>query len=191
MADPSLAVVKVGGSLFDMPDLAARLAKWLDARPEERLLLVPGGGGMADVIRDFHHVHGLSQETCHWLALRTLSITAEFLSELLPGSAVAVHAGPKAIENFCRVMVLDCHRFMRSDEHCEGSLEHTWRVTSDSIAARAARVSGAGTLVLLKSTDMEPFAGWEDAAEKGWVDAAFPETVPDCRVERVNFRDQF
>ncbi|HEY8503548.1 MAG TPA: hypothetical protein VIL46_03125, partial [Gemmataceae bacterium] len=76
-----------------------------------------------------------------------------------------------------------------------GRLERSWDVTSDSIAARAAEVSGAGRLVLLKSVAMEPFAGWEDASARGWVDAAFPRVLAAAmrsrplRAEAVPFPD--
>ena len=36
-------VVKVGGSLFDWPELGPRLGRWLKTLPSNRVLLVPGG----------------------------------------------------------------------------------------------------------------------------------------------------
>ena len=51
MSGPRI-VVKVGGSLFDWPDLGERLCRWLAVQEEKEILLVPGGGPTADVIRD-------------------------------------------------------------------------------------------------------------------------------------------
>ena len=75
----SVVVVKVGGSLYDLPDLGSRLRAWLTEQcAGDDVVLVPGGGGTADVIRHFDRVHGLGEETSHWLALRALTLNAQF-----------------------------------------------------------------------------------------------------------------
>lgn len=183
-------VVKVGGSLFSHPNFGPGLREWLASRSEERLLLVPGGAGMADTIRDFHRVHHLSQETCHWLALRTLTVSAHFLTELIPGSCVVpdVISLPRK-----RVAILDAFSFATADELRPGRLEHSWRVTSDSIAARVAELTKASHLLLFKSCSFDPFSGWPAAVDLGWVDAAFPEladrlTQSGCRIDALDLR---
>jgi aspartokinase-like uncharacterized kinase len=64
-------VVKVGGSLFDLPDLGPRLEVWLGAR--RSVVLVPGGGPTTDVVRALDRTHRLGEEAAHWLALRSIS----------------------------------------------------------------------------------------------------------------------
>src|SRR5438876_877643 len=81
-------VIKVGGSLFDLPDLSARLRNYLRQWEPLQILLVPGGGGTANVIRTFDQLHHLGEERAHWLALRALAVNAHFLAELLPRSRV-------------------------------------------------------------------------------------------------------
>ena len=44
-------VVKVGGSLFDLPHFGRRLRRWLDTLPQQRAVLVPGGGIAAESVR--------------------------------------------------------------------------------------------------------------------------------------------
>src|SRR5205823_2457906 len=78
-----LAVVKVGGSLYDMPDLGPRLRAWLRAEAGPDVLLVPGGGPAADVVRDLDRIHRLGEEDAHWLALGALQMNAMFLALLL------------------------------------------------------------------------------------------------------------
>ena len=56
-----LTVVKVGGSLYDLPDLHLRLQPWLSQAKTTDIILVPGGGATADVIRDFDRVHHLGE----------------------------------------------------------------------------------------------------------------------------------
>src|SRR6516225_2877287 len=141
-------VVKVGGSLFDLPDLGPRLRRWLAAQPPGERLLVPGGGALADVVRALDGWHGLGEEAAHWLALRALAVNAHFLAALLDG--VRVVEGPRPGVGLA---VLDAHAFARADEGRPGSLPHRWEATSDSVAARAAELAGA-ELVLLKSVTL-------------------------------------
>src|SRR2546430_770089 len=90
-------VLKVSGSLYDLPDLGPRLQCFLAGLTGADVLLIPGGGGTADVVRDLDARHGLGQEKAHWLALRALTLNAHFLASLLPSACV--------VENF-----LDCAR---------------------------------------------------------------------------------
>ncbi len=89
-----------------------------------------------------------------------------------------------------KTRVLDCYAFALEDDPREGKLPHTWSVTTDSIAARAAVVFRAAKLILLKSVDVPPGTPWEVAAANGWVDAHFPHIAQSlaCPVEVVNFR---
>jgi aspartokinase-like uncharacterized kinase len=174
-------VVKVGGSLYDLPDLGPRLRRWLDAHAPRATILVPGGGRFADVVRDLDRVHRLGEEAAHWMALRALAISAAFLAELLPGACVI--DGPDLAELVWeqdRRPVLDAFAFCESDEADPGRLPHTWALTSDSIAARLAVVAGADELVLLKSAPPPPgdLAAW---ANVGYVDAWLPRVLANGR----------
>ena len=170
-------VVKVGGSLYDWPDLAARLSDWFRPFVHEGtpLLVVPGGGPTADVIRRFDRGHRLGEETAHWLALRALALNAHVLAALLPGAAVVGTPADSARRGL--LTVLDPHAFARDDERRPGRLPHTWVVTSDSLAARAADVAGAGRLVLLKSVTVPEGMDWAEAARCGFVDEFFAQVL--------------
>jgi 5-(aminomethyl)-3-furanmethanol phosphate kinase len=181
-----MTVVKVGGSLFDMPDLAAALLAFCDDGP---FLLVPGGGKAADAVRDWQRVHRFNDQTAHWLALRTLTVTAALLKVRLFAPVVA-HPTEEPVRHVegppNRIRVLDAYQFCFDED----ILPHTWAVTSDSIAARAAVVAGADKLVLLKSIDIPPGTPWPVAAANGWVDDHFPTVAAElaCPIEVLNFR---
>jgi aspartokinase-like uncharacterized kinase len=176
-----MIVVKVGGSLFDQPALGPGLRSFLAGLAPAKVVLVPGGGAVTNAVRELDRIHGLGEEVSHWLALGSLRVSAALLEALLEGdpSSAASH-----------VAVLDPLTFAREDEAREGALPHCWRVTSDSIAARAAVVFRADRLILLKSIDLPTGMPWLEAAANGWVDAHFPVLVPSvpCPVEVVNFR---
>jgi aspartokinase-like uncharacterized kinase len=184
-----LTIVKVGGSLFDLPGLGPRLGRWLAGLAPADALLVPGGGAAAHVVRDLDRRHGLGEEKSHWLALRALALNARFLADLLPGVRVvdspADHRGGLA--------VLDPLAFCLADkrDNPADALPHCWAVTSDSVAARVAVAAGARRLVLLKSVTVPPAMSWTGAARAGYVDATFPGVVraaPGLEVDAVNFR---
>ena len=169
-------VVKVGGSLYDLPDLGPRLCRWLAKQDARFVLLVPGGGALADAVRKLDAAHRLGEETAHWLALRSLTVNAHFLAALLPGAVVVGHP-----ENWQggTIAVLDPHSFALADEGTSGALPRSWAVTSDSIAARAARVAGIRRLVLLKSITIPCETDWNEAARRGWVDEYFATAISD------------
>ncbi len=190
----SLTVVKVGGSLYDLPDLAPRLRRWLAAECAGGVLLVPGGGPAANVMREFDRRHHLGEEASHWLALRALSLNAHFLAALLSPASVLddVEACQRAWQEN-NIPILDVFSFARTDEARPGRLPHSWTVTSDALAARVAVVAQASELVLLKSTTIPPGVDWHEAGRLGWVDAVFAEVLraaPDLRVRAVNLRTE-
>jgi aspartokinase-like uncharacterized kinase len=170
-----LVVVKVGGSLYDLPELGPRLADWLGTLVEPALL-VPGGGATADVVRHLDRCHGLGEAIGHELALRSLTMNAWFLAALLARTAVGRVPVCNPLVSFLtdRVSLLDAYAFWDSDARANpGALPACWDATSDSVAARAAVVLGASELVLLKSvTITEPY-DWSEAARLGVVDPVF------------------
>jgi 5-(aminomethyl)-3-furanmethanol phosphate kinase len=165
-----MLVVKVGGSLYAHPKLGPALRDYLESLGEP-VLLVPGGGPFADAVRAMDRVHGLGDESCHWLALEAMNLGGAFLTSLGIASTV-----------------LDAVQFCR--EHDE--LPHSWAVTSDSIAALAVRVQRGTRLVLLKSIDIPDGTPWEEAAAQGWVDSHFPSVMRKAAfaVDVVNFRNR-
>ena len=159
-------VVKVGGSLFDFPELAPALRAWLAAQPCARNVLVAGGGAFADVIREANQRFTLGEEISHWLCIEALRVTARLLAAIVPETRL-VTALPQlrtalAEDDDVGPIVFCLESFMREVEPAldDRSLPHAWSVTTDSIAARLAETIEADELVLLKSSD--PPANTED-----------------------------
>jgi aspartokinase-like uncharacterized kinase len=177
-------VVKVGGSLYDLPDLGLRLRRFLTSLGDDDRLIVPGGGATTEAVRGFDRDHGLGPERSHWLALRACAVNAHFLAQLLPGARVV--SAPEECRGVC---VLDPFAFALADEGRPGCLPHHWDATSDSVAARAAVVAGAG-LVLLKSVTVDEAGDWFAAAAAGQVDPVFPQIIraAGLKARAVNLR---
>ena len=183
---PPEVVVKVGGSLLDQPNLGPRLGAWLDALPRRRTLLLVGGGKVADEVRRLDGLHGLGDEAAHWLAVAAMGFNARLLAAVLPQSTVVTTlAACPAAWAAGRTPLLDPELWLRADDARPGALPHSWDVTSDSVAARVAVVTGARELVLLKSCAIEPGRSLEDLAASGVVDSWFPRAAAGVPVVRV------
>jgi aspartokinase-like uncharacterized kinase len=177
-------VVKVGGSLYDLPDLGPRLRDWLGTLKAEAVLIVPGGGATAEVIRCLDRTHALGEMTSHRLALQAMTVNAWLLSALL-GDVPVLSSGWNRVDG---IALLDAAAFLKQDSGPD-RLPASWDATSDAVAARAALVLQAEELILLKSVDVPSEMSWQAAAQAGFVDALFPGLAARIkRVRAVNFR---
>jgi aspartokinase-like uncharacterized kinase len=163
-------VVKVGGSLFGDARFGPALKRWI-ADQTAPVLLIPGGGAFADVVRDADRIHSLGEEASHWLALRSLSVSGALLKELI-----------RPLDT----PILDCFDYFRDRD----SLPHSWDVTTDTLALKVALDLGATELILLKSTENPAPGDWKRASELGFVDPYFPSLVAETPfpIRSVNFR---
>ena len=140
--------MKVGGSLLALPSLLDAVVQTIGVcARDRRLLVVPGGGPFADVVRELDRSHGLSNDAAHWMAVSAMDQSAHLVAERMDGGR-AVHSvsGARAALAAGNVPVLAPSRWLRQSD----PLPHTWDVTSDSIAAWVAGRAGAGHLVLVK-----------------------------------------
>lgn len=178
MADNPIHVVKLGGSLLDLPGLGARLRSFCDARVAHRLLLLVGGGRAADLVRAFDATHGLGPADGHWLAVRAMQLNSHLVSALLPACGL-VHdaAGCRAAWRGGVPALLDPLAWLTCEQAAGVPVPHRWTFTSDAIAAHLARRLGADLLTLLKSTLPAGPCTVAAAAAEGLVDADFAETA--------------
>lgn len=182
-----LRVVKLGGSLLDMPDLGARLRAWLVQQEPADTILVVGGGTLVEAIRRRQDTEGLTDGAAHWIAIRAMAEQAEMLRSVLPEherltDITLAHA--QRLDSDVRLWMLDPYRFMREvDSRHATPLPESWDVTSDSIAARVAELCDADELVLLKSAQ-PPQGSFAELASTGYVDRFFPQAAANLRSVR-------
>ncbi len=193
MSRAALRIVKVGGSLFELPDLRQRLAAWRAAQVPATNLFIAGGGNLAEAIRQLDRTHHLSERDVHWLSIEAMSITAKFLRSLLHVGLLRTCDEIEDAVSDARPTdwVLDPLLFYDDEEPClpGTKLPTTASVTSDSIAARLAEVMHADELVLLKSRLPETASIVSESAA-GYVDEFFPTIAGQLRrVRCVNLRD--
>lgn len=190
-AGKPVVVFKVGGSLLNHSGLADCLRELCRQRPDSVPLLTVGGGGTADLVRQWQPLHGLSDEQAHWLAIDAVGLNEVLLQKLLPDLRVVRSGSQLAAagrEGAWPLLCAPC--FLRWVE-AQGfePLPRSWDVTSDSIAAWIARVIGAEELVLLKSRPLETGISAAAASAAGLVDAHFVSEAPLVRrISWVNAR---
>lgn len=175
---------KLGGSLLETPDLAARLTALLhEALATCRPILVVGGGSAADIVRRWEPVHALSDAASHELAIAAMDFNARLLRTLLSRAGLPVVSDPRehrAGAILIPDMLTELHR-ARPDVPPE-----TWDITSDSLAAWLARRLGAARLVLLKSVDAP--GDLAAATTQGTVDPLLVSYATGLSVSWINLR---
>jgi aspartokinase-like uncharacterized kinase len=174
-------VVKIGGGLLAHDGcLDAVLTVIADVARDEPLLIVPGGGPFADVVRDQDARIGLSDDASHWMAVLAMDQYAHLIASRLQGAVLVFDAaGVAAAVRTGQVPVLAPYSWLRRED----SLPHSWQVTSDSIAAWVAGAIGARRLVLVKP----PGAATSRAGEDGdLVDGYFARARGSLSVELIS-----
>ncbi|MDM7913065.1 MAG: uridylate kinase [Methanotrichaceae archaeon] len=135
-------VLKLGGSLIDVARDMVRSLLSLTAEGYS-FLVVPGGGPMADLIRDLFSRYGISQEAAHWMAVLAMEQYAYFLADGTGAKLTRKIQRPEGLE-----ILLPYQALLEDDS----GLCHSWEYTSDSIAALAALRLDAP---LIKATDVD------------------------------------
>jgi aspartokinase-like uncharacterized kinase len=89
-------VVKLGGAILaHTAYLDSALEAISAAARHHRLLIVPGGGPFADVVRDVDRRLQLSDDAAHWMAILAMDQSAHLVASRLVGGALV--AAPRQI----------------------------------------------------------------------------------------------
>jgi aspartokinase-like uncharacterized kinase len=161
-----LTVVKLGGSYAYSSDLT----DWLQtiAGSAGTIVLVPGGGPFADVVRAAQPRMGFDDIAAHHMALLAMEQYGRALAALNANLVIA--ASIAAIRRACRagkIPVWSPTRMVlgRDDIAC------SWDVTGDGLAAWLARRIRAQRLLLIKHVDPPPNpVHIDDLVARGMID---------------------
>jgi len=167
-------VVKLGGSVVRSAELPA----WLDAIAASPLpiVVVPGGGALADEVRAAQARLGFGDGAAHRMALLAMDQLAWAVAGLRQGFTVgATQAELRDALARGAVAVWAPYALIAG----RGDLESSWRLTSDSLALWLSRRLGAARCYLIKSIP-RPKAHRLSAsqlAREGIVDEAFADML--------------
>lgn len=187
LCESPVTVIKLGGSLFDLPDLGSRLLRFLNGQTFARPVIIPGGGRFADEVRRVDELLGLGDDLAHELGVRTLSLTSRLIAGLSERFQLAT--SPDQLSSIWEAGLLPVL------DIAELTLQHSplpasWAVTSDSIAAWVCSLHEESQLVLVKSVPLGGSPSLSDAAELGLVDGYFPNAASGLQhLSWCNLRD--
>ena len=144
-------IVKVGGSLALYPEKLRNLCtKINEISKKQKLIIVPGGGEFADVVRCVDKRFHLSCNTSHKMAILGMDQYGLLLSDLMPYSVTA----NKLIEIKHFLDLDQLPIFLPSNSMIrEDPLKNSWAVTSDSIAVYIASRLKVTKVLLITDVD--------------------------------------
>ena len=165
-------VIKLGGSLLS----SGSLQEWLSVIVEHgagKLVIVPGGGIFADMVRDAQQKWKFDDKAAHQMALLAMEQYAHLLQSYAPdlGLSDSIEGIEKAIGLNQVPVWLPC----RMINACQ-DVSANWDLTSDSLALCLAEQLNAEHVILLKSLSSNNLNA-RQLSESGMVDKGFPEFV--------------
>lgn len=168
-------VIKLGGSLVGY----AGLERWLKliAASTQAIVIVPGGGPLANAVRYAQQEYDFDDGVAHQLALLAMDRTAEFVSRL--NNCLEPCWNRQAIQqalNRNKVPVWMPAQEVLADK----AIQRDWTVTSDSLAVWLATGLQASGLLLVKSCAINrELKKPSELSFEGVVDQSFPRMVDD------------
>jgi dihydroneopterin aldolase len=169
MHRPSPTVIKLGGSFAYSPDLKDWLAAI--ARCAGRVVIVPGGGPFADLVRAAQAQMGFDDRAAHRMALLAMEQYGCAIASL--HKAVSLADSPDPIRRSLASGKIPVWLPSRMALDV-GDIPQCWDVTSDSLAAWLAGKIGAERLLLVKHVELENgTACVSDLVARDIVDRAF------------------
>ena len=142
-----MIVVKLGGSLYS----SAYLKEWIDALvtiEHQKIIIVPGGGPFANVVRTAYEDWHIDEQSSHDMAILAMQQYGILISSLNE-QTVLINSVDLLEDNLKLKKVMIWLPNKDVSERC--SYDSSWEVTSDSLSAWLANTVDAKKLCLIKS----------------------------------------
>ncbi|MFX1488467.1 MAG: hypothetical protein ACFFBI_04925 [Promethearchaeota archaeon] len=146
------AIFKIGGKILeDFESLTITISQLESLYKQGRIhkiILVPGGGTIANFIRIVYDKLMFTEELAHWMGIIAMNYNGIELGKKFPKLLI--------IDNLKRIIESDkifCiflpYQYLKANDN----LPHSWEVTSDSISLYLANEIGLNACFLIKNVD--------------------------------------
>lgn len=167
-----ITVAKLGGSYAFSPTLSPWLSAIEGAVGE--IVIVPGGGPFADVVREIQPKLGFDDRAAHAMALLAMAQFGHALTSVGGDLGLVMAESRAEIDRALarrHIPVWSPYAMLRGAPDVPAS----WAVTSDSLALWLAQTIRAPQVLLIKSRSVRQGAAVSLLVAEGVVDRAFPE----------------
>jgi 5-(aminomethyl)-3-furanmethanol phosphate kinase len=167
-----MIVIKLGGSLADSGKLMACLDKVEQDYKGTAVVIVPGGGSFADLVRCSQQQWQFDDRTAHLMAILAMQQMALLMKALKPDFRIA-----RSIAEFLEQNIRQAVQIWSPDiaELDMANIPSSWEITSDSLSAWLAESIGADRLILVKSVNIDDDYDVIGLMKQQVVDAMFYE----------------
>jgi len=151
MVYPSV-IFKIGGKILenfeDLDSTISQLTQLYDKGRIKRIILIPGGGALANFIRNAYSELSFTEELAHWMSIISMNYNGIELGKKFPKFDVVedINSLKKKDQSLCIFLP---YRFLKEFD----TLPHSWDVTSDSITLFLAKELEIPHCFLIKDVD--------------------------------------
>ena len=138
-----MIIVKLGGSLYNTPQLELWMQALTQYSEQDSIVIVPGGGPFCDQVRHAQRHHNLHDKSAHHMAILAMKQFGLLLADIAPTCHILSTLMPTPSP--LSIWLPDDSIIL------EPNLPQNWTITSDSIALWLAAKLGAKQLILIKS----------------------------------------
>ncbi|HIP17664.1 MAG TPA: hypothetical protein EYG76_05165 [Methanothermococcus okinawensis] len=141
-------IVKIGGSLTYFSESLLNELKSF-SNPKNKIIIIPGGGKFANVVRELDTSVKMRDRTSHKLALLSMDMMGIYFSELSDIETVNTLYDAKEILKKKNIVILLPSKIVLSTDE----LPNSWEVTSDSVAAYITKLLKLNRLIIVTDVD--------------------------------------
>jgi aspartokinase-like uncharacterized kinase len=140
-----MLVVKIGGSLYNTPELKKWLSVLTKSSKHHKVIIVPGGGPFADTVRKAQKDMHISDSSAHHMAILAMAQYGLLLNALAPSSQLFYYPSSDDLTSVGLSIWIPTDSLLNNK-----AIPHQWNVTSDSLALWLAQQINADQLCLIK-----------------------------------------
>ena len=173
-----MIVVKLGGSLCSSSKLKACLDKVENLQQHSAIVVVPGGGAIADQVRKMQQQWQFNDQAAHGMAILAMQQMAMLFNALKPQFKVVQKADAIRTQSKPHTATIWSPDVLELDK---AGIPPSWAVTSDSLSAWLAKTLAAQELILVKSVNIDVNFDLRKLVRDQVVDASFAEYIQQAK----------